>query len=146
MHVYVRFRTDDFPVIGSVDRMAYCSASHIVRGWCARQPPVHRIWRALCRGTRRASDTKRPKRHLAEPHVDTSAAPRCAGEAYPRQLSVGTTMYGIFEGLFVSGHVTQLPYTLYNTYHANVTVVFMVSIQGRIEGPHLARDQTESEL
>jgi hypothetical protein len=37
LHVYVRFRTDDFPVIGSVDRMAYCSASHIVHGWCAFQ-------------------------------------------------------------------------------------------------------------
>ena len=61
LHVYVRFRADGFPVIGGMDRLAYCSASHVVRGWCARQPPVHRIWRALCCGAHRASDTKHPK-------------------------------------------------------------------------------------
>jgi hypothetical protein len=75
LHVYVRVRTDDFPVIGSVDRMAYCSASHVVRGWCALQPPVHRVWRALRRGAYRGSDTKHPKRHIAMPHLDTSTTP-----------------------------------------------------------------------
>jgi len=47
-------------------------------------------------------------------------------------------MYGIIEALFVFGHVTQLSCTLYNTYHANVIVLFMVSSQGPIEGFHLA--------
>ena len=47
------------------------------------------------------------------------------------------TMYGIFEGLFVFGHIMQLPCTMYNTYHANVIVLFMVSSQGPVEGFHL---------
>jgi hypothetical protein len=59
-------------------------------------------------------------------------------------------MYGIIEALFVFGHVTQLSCTLYNTYHANVIVLFMVSTQGLIEGFQLAvgwfHDQTGSEL
>ena len=50
------------------------------------------------------------------------------------------TTCGIFEGLFVFGHTMQLPCTMYNTYHANVIVLFMVNSQGPIEGFHLAME------
>ena len=61
------------------------------------------------------------------------------------------TMYGIFEGHFAFGHIMQLSCTTYNTYHANVIVLFMVNSQGPIEGFHLAmqdgsRDQDKFEL
>ena len=73
--VYVRFRTDDFFVISSVDRMAYRGVGHVVHGWCARQPPVHCVWHALCRSVHCRSDTEHPKRLLAIRRLDTSALP-----------------------------------------------------------------------
>lgn len=74
LHVYIRFRAHDVPVVGGVVRVAYCGAGHVIHGWCAGQPPVHRVWRALCCGFHRGSDTEYSEGLLAMRCVDTSAA------------------------------------------------------------------------